>query len=419
MGLSDYIVHTEDFKIPVREIFSKIKHEEIITDPDYQRNYIYDEEKASAVIESIMVGIPLPPIYTSENEDSTVEVIDGVQRLTSLVNFIDNKFTLKGLTILKNFNGKCYKDLSGRDKTTFRNQTIRIINFKKSCSEEVKFEVFARLNQGAATLNEQELRNCLYRGYFNDRIKHYSNEEHFIELTDYMKECDVNRLAREEFILRILCVLNYGRISKKTPTVTKQTMNKLMNTFRNTHDIVNDMFKEFQETYECIYRIIGSDAFYREFTSEEKKHNDPMIYAMFLAFRNYKINDLIGHRDLIRYEVDQALDVAYEKKLKSIEEISELILTGLCKHVYNGPRCFSYEIKEKLFNENNKCAHCGQTILSIDDAEVDHIIAFSQGGTTTLDNAQLLCVHCNRSKQDKPNPEPPKKGGGFFSIWKK
>jgi uncharacterized protein with ParB-like and HNH nuclease domain len=86
MDINDFVINTEDSKISVREIFNKIKQGEIITDPDYQRNYIYDEDKASSVIESIMIGIPIPPIYTSENYNEVAEVIDGVQRLTSIVN---------------------------------------------------------------------------------------------------------------------------------------------------------------------------------------------------------------------------------------------------------------------------------------------------------------------------------------------
>lgn len=423
IDIIDYIVNTEDSKISIREIFNMVKYGDIVTDPEYQRNYIYSEEKASRVIESILLGIPLPAIYTSETQNETYEVIDGVQRITSIVKFIDNEYKLKGLTILTALNGKTFKELPSKIKNAFKLKTIRRINFKKSCSEDVKFEVFARLNQGAATLNEQELRNCLYRGYFNNRIKEMAQHYKIIELTSFFKSEEVNRLAREEFILKILTIMNFERISKRTPNASKVSLNKMMYSFRDTKQVVDEMIKEFFNTALCIYQIIGEDALYREFTSDEKRHNDPMIYGMFLAFRNYKINNLIAEADFIRADVDSALDKAYLKKITKPEIIAEMVLEKLDEHaVISNERTFPYELKVALYSKDNTCAICGQSILSIKDAHVDHIIPWSKGGTTTIDNAQLTHIHCNCSKGNRTYEEefetPKKKKKGIFNFGK-
>ena len=98
--MKEFIVNTEDRKTSISELYSNILEGDIILNPDFQRNYVYDVRRASRIIESILLEIPLPAIFANEEKDGTMEVIDGVQRLTSVVKFIKNEYKLEGLIIL-------------------------------------------------------------------------------------------------------------------------------------------------------------------------------------------------------------------------------------------------------------------------------------------------------------------------------
>ena len=97
---------TQAYDKSVSDVVRMICEKELILDPDYQRNYVWDNKKASKLIESIILNVPIPVIYVSEEQDSSWSVIDGLQRLNSLKRFFDGKFKLSGLEILYELN-KC------------------------------------------------------------------------------------------------------------------------------------------------------------------------------------------------------------------------------------------------------------------------------------------------------------------------
>ena len=87
--MTNFIVNTEDSKSSIKEIYSSVGDGDIILNPEYQRNYVYDVKRASKVIESILLDIPLPAIFTNEEQDGSMEIIDGVQRISSIIKFIE------------------------------------------------------------------------------------------------------------------------------------------------------------------------------------------------------------------------------------------------------------------------------------------------------------------------------------------
>lgn len=402
----NFIVNTEDRKSSIKEIYSSVEDGDIILNPEYQRNYVYDTKRASKVIESVLLEIPLPAIFTNEEEDGTMEVIDGVQRISSIIKFIKGEYELIGLDILSDLNGKSFKNFTVEQKRIFRQKTLRIIKFKKDCSEDVKFEIFLRLNQGSVKLNNQELRNCMYRGYFNDKIKETANNVLVKELFDFDQN-KINRFMIEEYILRGLMFLNYDSlINKKSLNVN---MNELMRMFKNDKESVDKMIKEYLETLNKIKLILGKNAFKAEFLSNGKfisSHYDSIV----LAFKKYNKHALIQNKDKIKdmfkktfkdndfVETTKAGSSSYTKVIIRtnllINSIKNLIID------IDSKRNFTLKEKEELYRQSNTCAICGNLIENIEDANVDHIIPWSKGGKTTLDNAQLTHEFCNKSKSD-------------------
>ncbi|MBB3900413.1 DUF262 domain-containing protein [Roseococcus suduntuyensis] len=156
----------------------QIERQDIII-PFYQRKFVWKIEQASKLIESFLMGLPVPQIFLYVNSDDQLEVIDGQQRLMSVKYFMEGYFgdvdakgkrqvfKLKGLAERSEFNGKTFADLPAKDQRRFRNSTLRAINIKQlkpSLRNDSVFHIFERLNTGGTQLKPQEIRNAVYRG---------------------------------------------------------------------------------------------------------------------------------------------------------------------------------------------------------------------------------------------------------------
>lgn len=147
--------------------------------PFYQRRYVWKIEQASKLVESFLMGLPVPQVFLYVNSEDKLEVIDGQQRLMSIKYFMegyfgeeDDKgkrqvFKLKNLSERSEYNGKTFNDLSPQDQRKLRNSTLRAINIKQlrpSSHNDSVFHIFERLNTGGTQLKPQEIRNAVYRG---------------------------------------------------------------------------------------------------------------------------------------------------------------------------------------------------------------------------------------------------------------
>ena len=161
------------------EMFSYKLDDGDILIPFYQRKYVWKIEQASRLIESFLMGLPVPQVFLYINDEAKLEVIDGQQRIKS-VNFFfkgyfgepdargrHQVFKLKGLSERSEYNGKTFEDLSDRDKRRLKNATLRAINIKQlkpTITNDSVFHIFERLNTGGTRLKAQEIRNAVYRG---------------------------------------------------------------------------------------------------------------------------------------------------------------------------------------------------------------------------------------------------------------
>jgi hypothetical protein len=250
-------LRTQSYDKSVRDLIAMIDDQDIDLDPDYQRNYLWDNKKASLLIESILLNIPIPVIYVAENDESQWNVIDGLQRLTSLERYFKNEFKLTKLDVLNELNGLTYHNLPPKPKRILNNGMLRVVVLLAETHPEIKYDVFMRLNTGSVKLNEQELRNCLYRGSFNSFIKECRNNKVFqscLKITEPHK-----RFADAELILRFFAIreninlntgeLNYpGRMKTflnnymvKNQTMTESRICELRDLFLHTMDNINSV----------------------------------------------------------------------------------------------------------------------------------------------------------------------------------
>ena len=172
------------YDLSVKELLSMVNDGLINIAPEYQRQFRWDVERQSSLVESLFLGIPVPSLFMATNVDGTWEVIDGVQRLSTMICFAgdDNvrkkvnakkaePLKLKGLSKLANFNDKRFADLPVGVQNKFKLTSIKVITLSDKSDKDVRFDLFERLNKGGVNLTPQEIRSCVYRGGFNDFLK--------------------------------------------------------------------------------------------------------------------------------------------------------------------------------------------------------------------------------------------------------
>ncbi len=179
-------VSFDSYDVTVRQLYDMIAEDIIDVTPEYQRHFIWSQERQSQLIESILLGIPVPSLFMATNKDSTWEVIDGLQRLTTIVNFLGdinviNKISedckplkLKGLEKLDTLNGLEFAQIPKSIQLMFMTRPIRITVLNDRSDFNLRFDLFERLNTGGVILHPQEIRNCVYLGPFNSFLRECS-----------------------------------------------------------------------------------------------------------------------------------------------------------------------------------------------------------------------------------------------------
>jgi hypothetical protein len=147
--------------------------------PTFQRRDRWSPEKQSALIESFLLNIPVPPVYLAEdiNRLGKYAVIDGKQRLTSIAIFFEDRLVLRGLEKLQGINGLRYSDLPEGVRVPLGMKGLRVTTLLRQSEENLKHEVFLRLNTGGEILNAQEIRNVAYRGPLNSLVYELAENE--------------------------------------------------------------------------------------------------------------------------------------------------------------------------------------------------------------------------------------------------
>lgn len=228
LAVDDRKLVTQPYDLAVKGLSQDIETDRIKLKIEYQRKYVWDSGKASRLIESLLLNIPIPVCYFAEDEDGAYEVIDGLQRLTTISRYLDKKFALNGLSVLSELNGKRFDQLEPREMRRLENRTIRCIVITEDSNPDIKFDVFERLNTGAAMLTAQELRNSVYRGPFNDSLRGLAKEAAFTVL---MGGTANTRMDHEELILRFFSLVE-GVETYKPPL--RQFLNSYMRQNRKT-----------------------------------------------------------------------------------------------------------------------------------------------------------------------------------------
>ena len=244
----------------------------ICMDPEFQRNLVWGSKQKSELIESVIMGIPLPLIYLAENQSGEMIVVDGRQRLTTFVEFLNNEFRLSKLKILSELNGYNFRDLENEKRysryaTDIEDFQILVRIIKYPTPDRVRFDIFDRVNRGGTALNKQEMRNALYQGNATVMLKELADCQEFKDATEH--SISPKRMKDRYIILRAISfwLYNEGQLQIQKRKVeyksdAEEFLGLSMEFFNAADtDYIEEIKWHFKKVMERIYQVLGKDAF--------------------------------------------------------------------------------------------------------------------------------------------------------------
>lgn len=227
-----------EFPPPERKIFTQAYDlsiatlveqwdQDLLIVPAIQREYVWDRGRASRLMESLMLNIPVPPVFFSETAEAQYEIIDGHQRIQSIVSYIKNEFALSGLRLQGEYLRKRFHQLPAREQRFLLTRVLRAVIISAESHPQMKFEIFQRLNTGAIALNAQEVRNGIASGPLNDRLHELAQLASFRDCIG--SKSPRKRMVDEELVLRFVAL--HSGLEKYRPPL-RRTLNNYMDTNR-------------------------------------------------------------------------------------------------------------------------------------------------------------------------------------------
>lgn len=414
--------------------------------PAYQRNEVINRKKASGIIESAVLGIPLPPIYLYKDSEGKLEVIDGQQRLISFFGFLANLrdvktklngFKLIGLEILTNLNGLDYeheyfKTILNEKILDF---TIKIFTFdeEKGFESSLKYEIFERLNKNPFPIkpNSFELWNCIYLSDFTRGIKEIVKLEEF-NMGISRKSADSLdlRMDNENDVLRFLTLVNNYDIIKDRNDIPKSLMLQEVEKHFNRKtpkEEVNEIKKNFIKILKKIKLIFGTNIDLAKLVNDNPGRktvypNLTLLDVIIVCFMEEDEKFLQKYRDEIfesfkTFFTDETNRAIIQNSKRGTSRMSnpfsdrveflksstlERIRTkyGIMRTKRLNIRDLSLEDK-LLEKQNGLCPYCKNQIRNNDDYEIDHLQSIDDFGSNEEINLALLHKACNREKSNK------------------
>lgn len=304
------LVSFDSYDLSVRQVLDMLDEGSIFVPPEYQRQFIWREDRQSALIESIFLGIPVPSLYLATNPDASWEVVDGVQRISSLAHFVatsrlldrvvrTSPLAITGLTKLDGLNGVRFEDLPKSLQVHFTTRPIRLTVLNDKSDLTVRFDLFERLNTGGVALTDQEIRNCVYRGPFNDQLKKLATTREFTSVVKLGDKPEGG--AHEELVLRFFAYLDKF---EEFDHLVKDFLNKYMEVNRNS-PLSAEKIRLFKKTFTFLSQALPH-GIVRNRAKTPVNLYEAIAVGVALAFREgaspraAKVASLLGNETLKR-----------------------------------------------------------------------------------------------------------------------
>lgn len=325
--------------------------------PKYQRNFVYDEKKRNAVIDTINKGFPLNVMYWAKTGDDTYEVLDGQQRTVSFCQYLNGDFS---------FEGKYAHNLTDDQRRKIEDYDLFVYICEGTDSE--KLDWFEIINIAGEKLTDQELRNAVYVGpWLTDAKRHFSkNNCAAYGLAEKYMSGSVNR---QDYLEKALKWISDGNIEEYMAT-------------HQFADNASELWQYFQTVINWVQTI------FPDYRKEMKGLEWGNLYNKF-------------HKN--QYDAQKlAIEITglmQDEDVTAKKGIYEYLLSGDERHL--SIRAFPDSMKREAYERQaGICPDCKQH-FGIEEMEADHITPWSQGGRTVSENCKMRCRDCNRRKSDK------------------
>lgn len=326
--------------------------------PNFQREFVYKPEQRDLVIKSVMAGFPLNSMYWAVNDDNTYSLLDGQQRTVSICQYVAGEFSV---------DYKFFHNLTKEEKQNILDYKLQVY-FCQGTDKE-KLEWFKVINTAGEKLTDQELRNAVYAGSFINDAKRYFSKTScpaYAIGNKYLKGVAI-RQSYLETVLRW-----YGDLDGKKAIEEVMAEHQHDPDAKFLFDYFNKVINWVQSTFKKYRKQMQGVEWGLLYNTYGKTHFDP---------------------DEMEEQVQTLMQ---DQEVQKKQGIYPYLLTGN-ESLLNLRQFGSSDRQTAYERQNGICAICGEH-FDIEDMDADHILAWSKGGKTTLDNLQMLCKHCNRSK---------------------
>lgn len=270
-------VKTDSYPMSIGELASMYERDEIILRPEYQRYFRWTPEQKSKLIESILIGLPLPSIFMAQDDKGSWEVVDGMQRLSTIFDFmgiLSTQYTnqsgykaFKNLTddlfYLQKFANKSWDDFSRRIQLDFKRTKTQLTILLRETSPDAKFELFQRLNSGGTAISGQELRNAILAGDNPKMLEWFeelSHNEDFIKVVTLAESDNLSRYDME-LILRFMVFLSEYRTELNKFNSVDVFLTHVLRQFIKKPDFEYEEKKRvFEKTFKTIRDAVGDNS---------------------------------------------------------------------------------------------------------------------------------------------------------------
>lgn len=332
---------TEQARYPLNTIVSLVESDNYILNPEFQRRHRWNNARKSRLIESFIMNVPIPPIFLYEVDYSVYEVMDGLQRLTAISQFYQDKYSLESLIEWQELNGLTYSKLPEQiRKGIDRRYISSIILLQETAKSEneanrLKQVVFERINSGGEKLKPQEIRNALYPGKLNSLTIKLARNSYFCKLWDIPEQSTEEKetgqpkqnviddkyfkdMSDAELVLRFFA---YRQLDKWQGNTLENFLDEYLKEGNANFDetVLNGLTKIFEDTIQFAYELFDEKAFWLHRNRENNWFHyerptkilyDPLMQVLtrFLDKKNillFKKNDILqGLKDLHKQEYD-------------------------------------------------------------------------------------------------------------------
>jgi hypothetical protein len=302
---------SQKIDLPISTLPEMIK-EQIDLNPDFQRRDRWDVDKQSRFIESIIMNVPIPPVFLGEDQYGKYVVLDGRQRLTAIKDFLSNLFKLSGLKVWEDLNGQNYNELQKKKlSAAITRRFVPAVVILKESSSQVKYDVFDRLNTGGVIAVPMEIRNAVFPGAFNKLIRTLAELPEFRRVWDIpveQGELEKNRLYRDmsdiELVLRFFALSEYGQMDMKFKDYLGDFMDRRNKEYAQNQGLAAADTERFRRAVENCWTVFGADAFRK---AAGAKKSAPLADAVMVSLADYAPNVVAPRSANIRAAINTLL----------------------------------------------------------------------------------------------------------------